>query len=230
MGEAKRRKEFLRDSGMGFVELFDNIGNVPCNGCISCCYHGKVDISKFDDPSQYDTEIRDDGSICLKRNPDGSCIYLGSSGCTIHDRRPHACRGYDCRLYAAAEMRVGYAPGRVTPAWIIHEKTWADLIAKEALRFNKIQFLSENPDVGADDVLRYAVEKLEETGDKLHGFLKKLADVPADVLTSLKRLPSSHKIPFFGDTQIEAGNLLKFIEKLRKLANRSMVNANECSK
>ena len=33
----------------------------------------------------------------LQHKPDGSCIYLGESGCTIHDRRPVICRELDCR-------------------------------------------------------------------------------------------------------------------------------------
>ena len=34
----------------------------------------------------------------LKHKPDGSCIYLGDNGCTIHDRAPVVCREFDCRL------------------------------------------------------------------------------------------------------------------------------------
>jgi len=35
----------------------------------------------------------------LDRKPDGSCIYLGDSGCRIHDRAPVPCREFDCRRF-----------------------------------------------------------------------------------------------------------------------------------
>ena len=33
----------------------------------------------------------------LDHKPNGECIYLGSSGCTIHGRAPLICREFDCR-------------------------------------------------------------------------------------------------------------------------------------
>lgn len=33
----------------------------------------------------------------LAADPNGQCVYLGSSGCTIYDRRPLLCRSFDCR-------------------------------------------------------------------------------------------------------------------------------------
>jgi uncharacterized protein len=29
----------------------------------------------------------------------GACVYLGSNGCTIHERAPATCRAFDCRVY-----------------------------------------------------------------------------------------------------------------------------------
>lgn len=29
----------------------------------------------------------------------GACVYLGASGCTIYERRPLLCRGFDCRKH-----------------------------------------------------------------------------------------------------------------------------------
>lgn len=33
----------------------------------------------------------------LKRHENGDCVYLGKAGCTIYERRPAVCRGFDCR-------------------------------------------------------------------------------------------------------------------------------------
>lgn len=35
----------------------------------------------------------------LKQREDGSCIYLGETGCTIYDKRPQICRAFDCGAF-----------------------------------------------------------------------------------------------------------------------------------
>jgi Fe-S-cluster containining protein len=37
------------------------------------------------------------GKWTVAKNPDGSCVYLGRGGCTIHATKPHVCKWYDCR-------------------------------------------------------------------------------------------------------------------------------------
>ena len=77
---------------------------VPCNGCTLCC-RGELIVlhpEEGDDPSRYDTVMVHSGGeigdvFALKNKANGDCIYLGESGCTIHDRRPLVCRAYDCR-------------------------------------------------------------------------------------------------------------------------------------
>ena len=41
----------------------------------------------------------------LKKGSDGNCIYLGPSGCTIHDRAPKICRVFDCRRWFLSKSR-----------------------------------------------------------------------------------------------------------------------------
>ena len=73
---------------------------VPCNGCTVCCrgrairplYPERGDVVE-DYEHQY---VR--GVPALAWSEGGDCIYVGSDGCTIHDRRPSLCRGYDCRI------------------------------------------------------------------------------------------------------------------------------------
>lgn len=78
---------------------------VPCAGCSACCRHEIVPLveEQGDKPETYDhDDVKlPDGSIIkvLKQNPDGSCVYLGEKGCTIHDRAPAVCRWFDCRRY-----------------------------------------------------------------------------------------------------------------------------------
>jgi Fe-S-cluster containining protein len=35
----------------------------------------------------------------LATEANGQCVYLGTSGCTIYDRRPLLCRSFDCRKH-----------------------------------------------------------------------------------------------------------------------------------
>ena len=81
----------------------DDTVMVPCNGCRACCY-GPVMLhpSLGDDPPRYRTVTVRDVGIMLARRADGSCIYLGETGCTIWGRQPALCKKFDCRVYAVS--------------------------------------------------------------------------------------------------------------------------------
>ena len=85
---------------------------VPCGGCKLCCrMMPALCPDKGDDVSSYVTaQWYRDGLdkppiIILDRLPNGDCSYLGSNGCTIWDRAPHACRMFDCRDYFKSHSR-----------------------------------------------------------------------------------------------------------------------------
>lgn len=92
---------------------------IKCNGCTKCCQEDMIRLT--------DQEIVEDhyltrevtltgpagvikyvaldikpGSESRSRAHLGECVYLGPRGCSIHLRRPHACRLADCRDYFAA--------------------------------------------------------------------------------------------------------------------------------
>ena len=84
--------------------MTEKSASVPCNGCRACCEHEAVILhpDKGDDVATYDTMPVPGAAIpgvMLKHKPDGSCTYLGESGCTIYERRPYLCRLYDCRKF-----------------------------------------------------------------------------------------------------------------------------------
>lgn len=66
-----------------------------CNGCTQCCRYN-IRLTKFDDWGTY----KHLGGV-LKRRPDGYCTYSMQAGCSIYERRPHACRNFDCRTFVA---------------------------------------------------------------------------------------------------------------------------------
>jgi Fe-S-cluster containining protein len=85
----------------------NNQTEVPCNGCIECCRSGQALVlhpGKGDDVESYQvrkTAHPDTGEplFLLATKQNGECVYLGSSGCTIYDRRPLLCRSFDCRKH-----------------------------------------------------------------------------------------------------------------------------------
>lgn len=76
---------------------------INCAGCIACCKNENLALypEHGDDPEQYEVAlvknpITGGNAIALKRKPNGDCIYLGATGCTIYARRPYACRRFNC--------------------------------------------------------------------------------------------------------------------------------------
>lgn len=75
------------------------MSDVPCNGCTRCCHGDAVRLLPTEDLTQYETEPHPffKGDYMLAHKQNGDCVYLESSGCSIHDRRPQMCRDMDCR-------------------------------------------------------------------------------------------------------------------------------------
>lgn len=77
---------------------------VPCGACTACCHKQAVFLKpeSGDEPKAYLTQPwthpkTGQIALMLDHKPNGDCIYLGETGCTIYERRPHMCRLYDCR-------------------------------------------------------------------------------------------------------------------------------------
>lgn len=78
--------------------------SVPCGDCHRCCQHDAIVLHPEcgDVISTYETEqiahpLTGKPAHQLKHKPNGECIYLGSTGCTIWHRAPAICREFDCR-------------------------------------------------------------------------------------------------------------------------------------
>jgi len=79
------------------------IVQVPCNGCTICCQGDAVRLQLEDAAEEYLTEPHPHipGALMIAHKPNGECIYLNESGCSIHDHAPSLCRSVDCRKLAA---------------------------------------------------------------------------------------------------------------------------------
>lgn len=79
------------------------IRDVPCNGCTLCCQGDALRLEEAELSLGYKTEPHPyvSGAQMLAHKANGDCVYLGESGCTIHDHSPLLCRSADCRSIAA---------------------------------------------------------------------------------------------------------------------------------
>lgn len=91
--------------------------NVPCAGCTACCRSDAISLHPElgDLVDAYQTEphmvpqMAAEGIRMLAHKPDGSCVYLGEQGCTIHGKAPALCREFDCRRWVRS---MGYTKSR----------------------------------------------------------------------------------------------------------------------
>lgn len=69
---------------------------VPRKTCTACCYIKVVEIDPaVDDLTHLDTVPATDGEggLMLRKRPDGACVHLGPSGCTVYNHRSTVCGG-----------------------------------------------------------------------------------------------------------------------------------------
>jgi Fe-S-cluster containining protein len=75
-----------------------------CRSCRSCCVDKVIHVSPYDiarianhrklTTTQVIAEFTTDAGTSLAVRPDGSCVFLGENGCSIHSDRPMVCRLY----------------------------------------------------------------------------------------------------------------------------------------
>lgn len=100
--------------------------NVPCNGCTACCRNEfKLLLPEQGDRVEtYEHVYIDTANIgrrpMLANKPNGECVYLTETGCSIHDRAPRICRSFDCRKFfrhfSRTERRQMVKNGTAKPA------------------------------------------------------------------------------------------------------------------
>lgn len=84
--------------------------HVPCGTCHECCRSEIVTLlpeegDKLEDYEHAMVETPTGTIAALKHKPNGDCVYLGETGCTIHGRAPFICRVFDCRRWYLAHTR-----------------------------------------------------------------------------------------------------------------------------
>jgi hypothetical protein len=94
--------------------------SVPCNGCTRCCHGDTIRIMPHEDARQWQTRQHPymPKMRALELGADGSCVYLGPTGCTIHGSQPQICREMDCRrIYRGLTFTQARQMPGMLPVW-----------------------------------------------------------------------------------------------------------------
>jgi Fe-S-cluster containining protein len=73
-----------------------------CQVCKACCYNKAIQMGPFEalclarrfglTTTEFLHRYTEPGTAVLQNKPDGSCVFLGPSGCGVHPDRPLVCR------------------------------------------------------------------------------------------------------------------------------------------
>jgi hypothetical protein len=85
-------------------EMAAMTSTVNCRSCRACCVDfAETRLLPGDSGDGLDFEIRD-GTRFLRRKANGECVHLQDGGCSVYERRPSACRVFDCRDFAVGKL------------------------------------------------------------------------------------------------------------------------------
>ncbi len=139
--------------------------SVPCGGCTACC---RASLFIHIRPDETETLRRiprallfpaaglPKGHVLMGYNDKGHCPMLVDDKCSIYDHRPHTCRSYDCRVFAATGMAVDEPTqadiARRVQAWVFSYESDDSRNHHAAVR-NAAAFLQKNRDLFPDGAL-----------------------------------------------------------------------------
>ncbi|MEI7617645.1 MAG: YkgJ family cysteine cluster protein [Actinomycetota bacterium] len=92
----------------------ENTSDVPCGDCTACCTASQF-IHIAPDESDALAHIPSAllfpaprlprGHVLMGYNERGQCPMLIDNHCSIYEHRPRTCRTYDCRVFAATDLK-----------------------------------------------------------------------------------------------------------------------------
>jgi len=99
------------------VRAWDTGFSYRCHACNRCCYGKRIQVNPYElvrlarNLGITTTEViarHTAGGTSLTARADGSCVFLGPGGCTVHADRPLVCRLYPLGLIVADDGREGF--------------------------------------------------------------------------------------------------------------------------
>ena len=188
--------------------------NVPCKGCVQCCYWPRVEVEPENESPEHLQHLavaQDERGWHLQKRADGACVHLGPAGCTVRSHRPRACRVFDCRLAGLGESLLPIAEWHYAPFWFFRLDDDRDKAVMMAAKIGMIQLIA----------------RLHK-GDDPPGFGELIAAMMAgvrehlqlarDLVEYVRQLPEAERAKFAAD--VDAAQALLRERSLEALAAR----------
>ena len=89
-----------------------------CQVCSACCYNKAIPVAPYEalrlarnlglTTTEFIRTCIEEDDHVLRNRPDGSCLFLGPGGCSVHPDRPLVCRLFPLGLIADKEGGIRY--------------------------------------------------------------------------------------------------------------------------
>lgn len=89
-----------------------------CQVCSACCYNKAILVSPYEalrlsrhlgtTTAEFYRTCTEEGGGALRNRPDGSCLFLGPGGCSVHPDRPLVCRLFPLGQIRGKDGRTRY--------------------------------------------------------------------------------------------------------------------------
>lgn len=104
-----------------------------CQACSACCYNKAIPVSPYEarrlsrrlrtTTAGFYRTCTEEGRRVLRNRPDGSCLFLGTGGCSVHRDRPLVCRLFPLGQIRGKDGRTRYGVMPVHPDCLGHFDT-----------------------------------------------------------------------------------------------------------
>jgi uncharacterized protein len=125
----------------------ENDSVVPCGECVACCTSSHFVHIKPTDSETLKHVPRNlifpapglpKGHYLLGYNKKGHCPMYSANGCTIYKYRPQTCRQYDCRIFAATNVKITDVDkaniSRQSARWVFNIESAQDLVDSTSVK------------------------------------------------------------------------------------------------
>jgi hypothetical protein len=144
---------------------------VPCGTCTACCRTYDAVVLRPEESTEGLKLVP--GTRQLQKQADGmSCIHLINGMCEVYDKRPRACRDYDCRVWYFAGVTPP-ADEKIEPLrrairrWRTHIETEDDALILYAMRRAAAAVGQANPGIGFEQAANQAFQMVPDALKRL---------------------------------------------------------------
>jgi len=164
---------------------------VPCGDCTACCassYFIHVAPEETEALARIGADLLTQapglpkGHMLMGYDPEGLCPQMNRGRCAVYEHRPRTCRVYDCRVFAAADLRESPDKPRINERveqWAFEYPTPEDRREHEAVRA-AARFIAGNAALFPGGRIPSTPSQLALLAIKAHGIFLEAPRSPAE--------------------------------------------------